>query len=469
MEPVLAFEIDLSSGPRLQTLHRQLRRALQLGRFCVGAKLPSTRSLAQQLDIARNTVIAAYDRLAAEGFIELKPGASATVAAAICRRSTREVDAALVPKELPQSPTHAREPVAASFGLGLPDSSLFPHALWRRLSARALRTRARESFCYPPVAGLERLRAAIAAHIAFARAVACTREQVMVTSGAQQSFYLIARWLVAQGRGRIAVEDPGYPPMCQAFRAAGAQVIPVAVDAAGLSVQALPGLIDAIAVTPSHQSPTGVVMSLHRRRQLLEYARLSGGYIIEDDYDGEFRLGAHPLDALQTLDQHGRVFYLGTFSKSLHPGIRKGYVVLPESAQAGVVDIKSALDGGIELHGQETLANFIEEGHLARHIRRMRAVYSERRAVLESELNARFSEHLQVLPGAAGLHLCAQFHSHSRPGVLRSALAALPGALNVAQWRSARSPLQAMAIGYGCTDIPGIRAGLRRLDEALRG
>ncbi len=467
MEPVFSFAIDLSVGPRLQTLHRKLRAALREGRFAAGAALPSTRAAASQLGVARNTVIAAYDRLAAEGYLELRPRAPPRVIDLGKRRSLRGESAAPAAAAAPDSLVSTTPPLR-SFRLGVPDSTRFPHALWRRLAARSLRRMARDPFGYPPVAGLPRLRSAIAAHLAFARAVACSGEQIVVTSGAQQAFHLIARWLVNQGRVRIAVEDPGYPPMRAAFQAAGAQLVPVAVDEAGLRVEDMPDAVDAIAVTPSHQAPSGVAMSLQRRTDLIEFARRRRCFVIEDDYDGEFRFGVHPLDALQTLDEHSRVLYVGTFSKSLHPAIRKGYIVVPERARTDLLALKSAVDGGVELSGQETLASFIEEGHLARHIRRMRSIYGERRALLHQALAGPLSDCFEELPGAAGLHLCARVRGVLRPqSVLRLALRELPGALDVADWRIGRSRDSALAIGYGCAETRTIQLALKRLDAAL--
>ncbi|WP_329955905.1 PLP-dependent aminotransferase family protein [Cupriavidus necator] len=223
------------------------------------------------------------------------------------------------------------------------------------------------------------LREAIASHVSFARAVACGADDVVVTSGAQQAFDLIARVLVTPGKTVVAVEDPGYPPLRHAFAAAGARLVPVPVDDEGMQVDQLPAGARVICVTPSHQFPLGATLSLARRRALLAFARRHGAVVVEDDYDGEFRHGGRPLDALQTLDQDQLVWYVGTFSRSLFPGLRLGYAVVPPWARDAVVAAGQYTDWHSALLAQDTLAAFMAEGHLARHIRKMRAAYTGRR------------------------------------------------------------------------------------------
>ena len=345
LEPVFEFPVGFdAAGPHQRTrrLHEQLRAAILDGRLAAGTPLPATRQVAAALGIARNTVVAAYDLLIAEGYVVPRPGAKAVVAdiATRVQAKPRALGHTLEDPRLNPvwrtpflHPEPARALPARSFRLGIPDHRYFPHEIWRRLSAQSLRAWAKTPFSYPPSEGLPALREAIAQHVAFARAVACTGDDVIVTSGAQQAFDLLARLLVTPGQTRVAVEEPGYPPVRAAFAAAGALLVPIPVDDEGLCVERLPHDVGIISVTPSHQSPTGVALSLRRRTALLEFARARNAVIIEDDYDGEFRFGGRPLDALQTLDREARVFYVGTFSKSLFPSLRKGFVVAPAWAR----------------------------------------------------------------------------------------------------------------------------------------
>jgi GntR family transcriptional regulator/MocR family aminotransferase len=298
-------------------------------------------------------------------------------------------------------------PTHAVFRTGVPDTSSFPFHIWRRLLARSLRALAKVPAAYVDAQGRLPLREAIANHVSFARAVACRPEDVVVTAGTQQAIDLIARILVTPGRTTVALEDPGYPPLRAAFAALGAKLVPVPVDNEGLIVEQLPADTRVICVAPSHQFPLGVAMSMRRRTELLEFARVNGAVIVEDDYDGEFRYGSTPRDALQTLDRSGSVFYVGTFSKSLFPGIRLGFVVAPAWARRALANAKQASDWHSPVLEQDALAAFISEGHMARHVRKMRKVYSERRELMMSGLHAHFSPWLEAIPSSGGMHLTA--------------------------------------------------------------
>jgi len=241
--------------------------------------------------------------------------------------------------------------------------------------------------------------------VSFTRAVTCSASDIMVVGGAQQAFDLLARILVTPGRTVMAVEDPGYPPLRQTFEAAGAQVLPVPVDDEGLIVERIPRHARVIYVTPSHQFPSGMAMSPARRASLLEFARRHEAVIIEDDYDGEFRYGGRPLDALQTLDRDGSVFYIGTFSKSLFPSLRLGYLVAPAWAMPALACVRQLGDRHNDLLAQDTLALFINEGHLARHVRKMRRIYAERREALLEALSTHAGDALRPLVSDAGLHI----------------------------------------------------------------
>jgi GntR family transcriptional regulator/MocR family aminotransferase len=314
------------------------------------------------------------------------------------------------------------------------------------------------------------LRDAIARHVAFARAVACSGDDIVVTSGAQQAFDLLARTLVTPGRTRVAIEEPGYPPMRAAFAAAGAQLMPVAVDDHGLCVEQLPPEVRIICVTPSHQSPTGVALSLQRRMALLDFARRRGAVVVEDDYDGEFRFGGRPLDALQTLDRDANVFYVGTFSKSMYPSLRQGFVVAPAWARHALVAVKQCTDAHCDSIMQSALAAFIREGHLARHVRRMQAVYAARRRALLDGLQRDLGAWLQPIPSEAGLHLAARIREPALAGtIIAQARLHTPGTQSIAEYALAASPPQpALAFGYGAIDATDIAPALARLRQALQ-
>jgi GntR family transcriptional regulator/MocR family aminotransferase len=361
-----------------------------------------------------------------------------------------------------------REVPERSFRLGMPEHRHFPHEAWRRLTARSQRIWSRNGFSYPPSQGLPELRQAIAQHVAFTRAVACTADDVLVTSGAQQAFDLIARALVTPGRTRVAVEEPGYPPLRAAFAAAGAKLVPIPVDDEGLCVERLPADLQIISVTPSHQSPTGVALSLRRRLALLAFAQKHNAVVLEDDYDGEFRFGARPLDALQTLDREGRVFYIGTFSKSLFPSLRKGFIVAPSWARDALVSVKHCCDAHGDSITQSTLASFIREGHLARHVRRMRSIYSQRREALLDGLHSELADWLEVIPSEVGLHLAARIRKAAQAEAIIEAMRrCAPGAQTTADYAMRPAPPWALSFGYGVIDADEIGRALRRMRRAL--
>jgi GntR family transcriptional regulator/MocR family aminotransferase len=486
MEPVLPFDLTLSDvrpGGLTKALHRQLRAAIIERRLPDRFALPSTRQLAELLGVGRNTVITAYDLLVSEGFALARPGTRLVVVAPIevapgkalsgaGVRPSREVDPRIARtwRQPAERLVHKLPIPLRCFRTGVPEDSHFDHDTWRRLTARALRERARLPFNYGPPAGLPVLREAIAGHAAFVRAVVCGPDDLIVTSGAQQAFDLLARLLVTPGRTRVAVEDPGFPATRAAFRAAGAVLVPVPVDEQGLRVDRVPDDVKVICVTPSHQSPTGAVMTAARRGELLMRARALGAVVIEDDYDGEFLFDARPQDALQTLDTDERVFYVGTFSKSLFPSLRKGFVAAPAWAREALIDVKRSTDSHSDGLTQAVLAAFIAEGHLARHIRRMRPIYAQRRHALVQGMEQRLGSWLQVLPGNAGLHLSASIRKGvSAAAVFEAARDHLPGALPLSAYAVARSRTHGLCIGYGCVEVDQIARAVRAMGLALGG
>jgi GntR family transcriptional regulator / MocR family aminotransferase len=470
MDHPFEFPLNLperGSRRRMAALHGQLRAAILDGRLKSGLRLPATRELAEALEVSRNTVVAAYDLLLGEGYIEARRGAGNFVANLAMRRHDRRSQAeASTPDSRIASYWRAlagssmRTPMQAGgfaydFRLGIPDSRAFPYDIWRRLSARALRHLSRAPPRYELAQGRLALRHAIAQHISFARAVSCDAEDVIVTNGAQQAFDLLARVLVTPGHTVAAVEDPGYPPLREVFLAAGARVVGVPVDEEGLIVDRLPHDTNVIYVTPSHQFPLGVVMSPRRRVELLEFARTHNTLVIEDDYDSEFRYSGRPLDALQTLDRDDTVCYVGTFSKCLFPSLRLGYAVVPPWLRSAFIRAKRHADLHGDVLAQETLAAFIAEGHLVRHVRHMRKVYAARRDALLNALHRYGEGRLPVWASDAGLHLAAK---------LQTPVDVAPLLARVEASGIHLESLKAYAMDDGVAD--GLAFGLGMVDEA---
>ncbi|KRG66741.1 hypothetical protein ABB27_12885 [Stenotrophomonas terrae] len=478
-EPVFPVPIHLpgASTGIGQALQSQLRDAIVSGRLHAGMRLPSTRKAALGLGIGRNTIISVYERLIAEGYLVGRVGACPEVAALRRAPPAQEpglVDTALAASRLPtrwrgQLADHGAIAAAQdSFRTGMPDARYFPHPRWRQLMQRSIRQWARRPFCYPASQGMPELRQAIARHVSFARAISCSPDDVIVTSGATQAFALLAQVLVEGGASKVAVEWPGYPATANAFAAAGAALLHVPVDAQGLCVEQIPADAGIVCVTPSHQSPCGVALSPSRRGALLDHAQRSNALIIEDDYDGEFRYGARPLDALKTLDVQGRVFYVGTFSKSMFPSLRLGYIIAPGWAREALVTAKHATDP----HGsdvvQTALAAFINEGDLARHVRRMQREYARRRSLILAALQGPLSAWLFPLHSEAGLHLAAQVHEGvDSQQVLAAARRHLPGIASIAELAQAPAAAPGLVFGFGCIEVEKVAEYLWTFTAAL--
>jgi len=482
MEPIFGLPISLPprrSRDLLGAVHRQLRAAILDGRLQPGLRLPATRALAATLGVSRNTILASYDLLLSEGYLVVRPGAGTYVANHLPRPIRPAASAADAQADRLLSPFWRKLPAAPhptldisyrfDFRLGLSDNASFPFEIWRRLSARALRALSKAPAAYAEPEGRPELRDAIAKHISFARAVACRAEDVVVTAGAQQAFDLLARILVTPGRTEVAIEDPGYPPLRAAFAAAGATMSAIPVDGDGLMVQRLPAGTRVVCVTPSHQFPLGAVMPLRRRAALLDFAEANRAVVIEDDYDGEFRFGGRPLDALQTLDRAGSVFYVGTFSKSLFPALRLGFVVAPPWARSALVRAKQLTDWHGAVLAQDTLAAFIAEGHLARHVRKMRKVYGDRRKALLEALARLCGDRLQPIPGEAGLHLAVKL---TTPLKAKAVVAKVAddgiSLMSLDRFATQRPSPNGLAFGYGMIRTEQIDEAIRRLARAMR-
>ena len=394
------------AGPRYRQLYETLREAIMTGVLKPGERLPSTRSLAVQLGAARGTVDMAYSLLASEGYIVGRGSAGSFVASSVEPEKLRELSRRAPPApqaEVSLVPQQSLRP----FQLGVPALDAFPIKLWARLAARHARRLPSASLLAPDALGHAPLRLAVSQYLALARGIVCRPEQVVITAGYQAALGLVSRVLLAHG-DQAWIEDPGYHRARLGLEAARADVIPVPVDQDGMNVEA--GIARApharlAVVTPSHQAPLCVSLSLPRRVALLDWAASAGAWILEDDYDGEFRYTGKPIPALKSLDRHERVIYVGSFSKVLFPGLRLGYLVLPTELIGRVQTICEFLYRDRPLFQQQIVTDFMTEGHFYRHIRRMRSLYASRRTAMAAAIRIHLADqgHLDLHEG--GMHL----------------------------------------------------------------
>jgi GntR family transcriptional regulator/MocR family aminotransferase len=444
------------AGEKTVAVYRALRAAIVDGRLPRGHRLPATRTLAIDLGVSRGSVATAYERLVAEGYLTSRVGSGTFVASVPAPRPSRAAAAdPLRPRKgwtIEPAPTSANEATPRyDFRTGIPDARLFPFDTWRRLVAAEMRQGANNPGTYAGPEGHPALRAAIARYLGYARSVRVTADDVVVTNGTQHALDLVGRVLLRPG-DVVAVEQPGYPPARRLFETLGCRVVGVPVDEDGLVVAALPGGCRLVYATPSHQFPLGGAMSLARRRELLDWAARRPVAIVEDDYDSEFRFSARPLEPLVSLDAAGRVIYAGTFSKSMIPAVRTGFVLAPPGLRAAVAAARQLSDGYGSPPLQAALARFIDEGLLARHVRRAGREYARRHAAIRGYLSE--IPDLTPLPSAAGLHVTA---------LLRRGRAARVVA------EAARNDLAVEDLGRYATSQEGFVFGFGAIDPALIG
>jgi len=486
--PILIALDTKASGSLSRQIYRALRDGILAGRLTGGFRLPSTRALATDLGVSRNTVVTAFDQLLAEGYVESRVGRGTRVSHTmpdhlLHARSRPRVRA--TPPATPNAPSargallveHARRKSSidegtVAFAPGVPALDLFPWQTWGRLVAARGRELGVASAGYADSLGYRPLRDAVARYVAVARGVTCTADQVVIVGGSQQGIDLVAR--VATDPGDSAwIEDPGYHGALGAFAAAGLRITGVPVDADGMSVVA--GRVSAPAarlmyVTPSHQFPLGVTMSLSRRLELLAAATDMRAWIVEDDYDSEFRYVSRPLTALQGLDTEGRVVYVGTFSKVMFPALRIGFVIAPPSLVPAITAARQFAGTQQAALEQMVLADFIGDGHFERHVRRMRAVYAERQQDLIDALRAECDGVLDAAPAGSGMHLVGWLPQDTDDAdVSRRAAARGVDAIPLSAFaveRGAGRP--GVLLGYAHVDRPTMFASARGLAAAIR-
>ena len=485
-EALLTLALDPTTAtPLFRQVYEGLRQSILAGRLAPGVRLPATRGLAAELGVSRNTVLNAYEQLLAEGYLEGKIGSGTYVPRALPEEmlQVRHAAEAARPTPFPRRALSRRGELLAAasagagcssglarpFRSGIPALDDFPVETWKRLVTRHLRRPPRELLGYDDPAGYAPLRKAIAAHLGPARAVYCEPEQVIVITGSQQGLDLVAHILLDDG-DTAWMEDPGYPSARAALRGAGVKVVPIAVDAEGLDVAAGNARCPAARlayVTPSHQYPLGVTLSLSRRLALLDWARRANAWVIEDDYDSEFRYAGRPLAALQGLDRDRRVLYLGTFSKALFPALRLGYLVVPPDLVDACVAARAVIDRQTSTLMQAVVADFLEEGHFHRHIRRMRTLYQERQETLLNAASRELTGMLELCPCETGLHLMGWL-SEGRDDRQTSQILARAGVEAPPLWNYCSAPQGrgGLLLGYAGSDARQIRDGVRRLGAA---
>ncbi len=479
---LLAVGLDPAAAEPLQRqLYNQLRDAVLSGRLPARFRLPPTRVLAADLGVSRNTVLAAIEQLTAEGYIEGRVGAgtyvatlsgdvpaaappAATVTPARHRMSRRAAAVAAIDRPT----TRPRKP----FGIGIPDLDGFPFEVWSRLMAKHWRHPQPDLMTARDPAGYLPLRRAIAAYLNAFRATRTTPDQVIVTAGAQAGLDLAVRVMLEPGEP-VWIEDPGYAGFRAVLAAADATAVPVPVDAEGLSVEAGKRLAPEARlafVSPSHQFPLGVTMSLGRRLELIDWAAQADAFILEDDYDSEYRYEGRPLAALQGLDGGGRVIYVGSFSKVMFPALRIGYLVVPADLVDPFLRVRAAIDDHPSIIAQPALADFIDGGQFAAHIRRSRKRYATRKGVLEAAFARHLPGMLALRPIQAGLHAVADIliPGLSDTAIVEAALARGIVLTPLSSYGITRRA-QGILLGFAGVDEKAIMRTVKLLAEVIAG
>jgi len=469
------------------SLYRQVyegyRKAIVDGGLRTGQRVPSTRVLAVELGISRMPVLNAYAQLSAEGYFESRVGSGTVVSRSLPERMGKTEPAAARSRGLNQERRRVskrclnlwnaegfyRSRGSGPFNVSQIGFDCFPLPLWNSLVTRHARTTRAKALDYGDPMGLKELRERIAEYLRVARGVRCDARQIMIVSGSQQGLEITTRVLLDPG-DRVWMEEPGYRFARSVFACSGCVVVPVRVDAEGLNVASgakTCGGARAVLVTPSHQYPLGVTMSASRRLQLLDWAESNGSWIIEDDYDSEYRYEGMPVTSLQGLDRNSRVVYIGTFSKVLFPSLRLGYVVVPEDLVERFLAARFALDIGPATFPQAVLADFIGEGHFARHIRRMRLVYAERRNSLLENLR-RYLGSVVVEGTETGMHLSVALNGISDREVCAHGARENLWLVPLSSFYMGQAVQQGFILGFGSTSLEQMPAAVHKLRTLVR-
>lgn len=482
---LLSVAIDHASQRPVSTqLYASLREMILSGGFSAGERLPASRTLARDLELSRTTIVEAFERLKAEGLVESRTGSGTYVSVALRAERPR-----------PQAPSARVKQIAAprlsammdaaigkfgdrqrlphsarAFTTALPAFDAFPVAQWARVSARYWRSGRDDVMGYGDPCGDMRLRKVIASHLRANRGFACDTEQIFIVGGAQQAFHLIGTTLLDPG-DKVWFENPGAIGARNSLIAAGAELVPIPIDGAGLVVdeglRRCPRFRLAF-VTPSHQQPLGSVMSLERRFALLRAAERAGAWVIEDDYDGEFFFGGVPPPTLKSVDATGLVIYVGTFSKSLFPSLRLGYLVAPPAMVETFRAIMSKVLQGVPSFTQAVVAEFIDEGHFASHLRRMRRLYAERHDALRQAARRRLGGLLELAPADGGLHTVAYLHrSFSEIDIVKAADVRGVTVSPISRFAIAPVDRRGLVLGFGGVRPEEIDAGVDTLAGVL--
>lgn len=470
--PPLILPSEECGLPLHRRLYLALREAIVGGRL---AALPSSRALAAQMGLSRNTVLAAYDQLAAEGFVEGRRGSGTRVTAEppLAAHSTpvapQPLDGRAARWGAAPSLMLARD-ATRPFAPGVPDLAAFPHAEWRRVLGRLWRRPPPELMCGIDPLGYGPLRRAVAEHVRRTRAVRCGPDNVMIVGGSQQALDLIARVLIEPG-DRVLMEDPCYGGLAGVLRAAGADVHAVPVDGDGFdparAERECPEARLAF-VTPAHQFPTGAVMPPARRLALAEWARRFGGWIVEDDYDGDFRHAGPPLASLQGLDRGGRTLHVGSFSKTMFPGLRLGWLIPPPALLPAFTAARRVADMAPAALTQAAMAAFMTEGHFAAHLRRMRLLYGERRRLLLEAAPRILGPRLTLSAGEAGLHAVLRLPAGTDDHAAAEAARRAGSAPTPLSFHYVTKGPPGLILGYGNMAGMGPEDALERLEKAIK-
>jgi len=473
-----------SAAPLNRRVYLALKGGIRDGRFAPGSRLPSTRALANDLGVSRNTVTLAYEQLAAEGYVASRSRSSTTVLGAVQAKPALAPVAAQVQrspqvsafasrlirdKVAPPTAAFGRRPgVRYDFRYGSAALDEFPNEIWRRLLSVHARQASRDTLAYAHPAGYLPLRTALAQYLQRARGLHCDAAQIIIVNGAQQAIDLVARLLLDPGDG-VVVEEPHYPGATKTFEAMGARLLRLPTDAQGLDTAQLPTGSAAVRlayVTPCHQFPSGTILPLERRLALLDWAALTQAWVLEDDYVSEFRYEGKPLEPLQALDQQGRVIYVGTFSKTLFPSLRLGYLVLPHALIEHFTAAKWMTDRFSMLLPQLALADFISSGQYEKYLRRAGARNAARRQALVDALTQHFGDRVDIDGGRTGVHLVVWFNGMvpaDVDGLIARAAQAGVGLYAIAPYFAKPTVRGGLLFGYASLSVSEIRSGIRKL------